>query len=420
MSPTDEERDGQVRAQYEAYPYPARDPAEEAERLIVGSPSHLLEIEHYVRGGRAAGDLRALVAGGGTGDGAIMLAQQLAQRGRGHVTYVDISAASLAIARERAKVRGLGNIEFHQGSLLDLPRLFPGPYDYVDCCGVLHHLEDPAAGLAALTAVLGDGGGLGLMLYGTLGRTGVYPLQSALRRLAGDAGDGERVALARQLLAALPESNWLRRNPLLNDHLRGDDAGLYDLLLHPRDRAYLVPEILALLRDAGLRLAGFVPDLQYDPAIYVEDAALAARAGALPPEQRAALAEELSGAMKSHVFYAVRGKDGWAPAESRLAPSSVPVLKDMEPAALAARLARSGSIAATVGGRALRLPAPEGAAALVALIDGRLSLRQIHGRLRAAGERLSWEAFAERFRALLALLLPLNLLLLRDGCRPAA
>ena len=41
-----------VRDQYEAYPYPPRDPRDEAKRLIEGSPSHLLEINHYVFAGR--------------------------------------------------------------------------------------------------------------------------------------------------------------------------------------------------------------------------------------------------------------------------------------------------------------------------------------------------------------------------------
>ena len=41
-----------VRAQYEAYPYPARDPQDERRRLVTGSPSHLLEIEHYLFAGR--------------------------------------------------------------------------------------------------------------------------------------------------------------------------------------------------------------------------------------------------------------------------------------------------------------------------------------------------------------------------------
>ena len=36
-----------VRQQYELLPYPARDPRDEAQRLIEGSPSHLLELNHY-------------------------------------------------------------------------------------------------------------------------------------------------------------------------------------------------------------------------------------------------------------------------------------------------------------------------------------------------------------------------------------
>jgi hypothetical protein len=41
-----------VEAQYEAYPYPERDPADEAKRLIVGSPSHPVELDHYLFAGR--------------------------------------------------------------------------------------------------------------------------------------------------------------------------------------------------------------------------------------------------------------------------------------------------------------------------------------------------------------------------------
>ena len=42
--------DAQLAAQYEAYPYPHRDPRDEAKRLIVGSPGHLREIDHWVFG----------------------------------------------------------------------------------------------------------------------------------------------------------------------------------------------------------------------------------------------------------------------------------------------------------------------------------------------------------------------------------
>ncbi len=50
----------------------------------------------------------------------------------------------------------------------------------------------------------------------------------------------------------LPETAWLRANRNFGDHIDGGDAGLYDLLLNPRDRAYDVPALLALLDGAGL------------------------------------------------------------------------------------------------------------------------------------------------------------------------
>src|SRR5262245_37862251 len=104
-----------VRAQYEAYPYPPRDPRDEAKRLIEGSPSHLLEINHSIFAGRRDFTLpfRALVAGGGTGDGLIMLAQHLADRGApAEVIYLDLSESARAIAEARAIARRLTNIHF--------------------------------------------------------------------------------------------------------------------------------------------------------------------------------------------------------------------------------------------------------------------------------------------------------------------
>src|ERR1700710_1061425 len=179
--------DSQLAAQYEEFPYPRRDPREEAKRLIVGSPGHLREIDHWIFGASrpASLALRALIAGGGTGDATIMLAQQMARKDRpGSVTWLDRSAASLKIAQRRAAVRKLGNIVWEQRSLLNLPDSGLGLFDYIDCCGVLHHLPDPAEGLRALLSVLAPGGGMGLMVYAPHGRTGVYMMQDVMRRLA--------------------------------------------------------------------------------------------------------------------------------------------------------------------------------------------------------------------------------------------
>ena len=407
--------DQTLRAHYEAYPYPPRDPADETKRLITGSPSHLDEVNHYLFAGTAdfTKPFRALIAGGGTGDGAIMVAQQLADRGAaGAVVYLDLSAAAMAVAKGRATARGLDNIQFHQGSLLDLAADRFGRFDYVDCCGVLHHLADPAAGLAALARVLAPGGGIGLMVYGALGRTGVYPMQAAIRALAGDAPDGERLAVARRLLDDLPRANWLRRNPYIGDHLTGDDAALYDLLLHSRDRAYTVPELAALAAGAGLAITGLIEPVRYDPATYLDDSELRGRAAALPWIARAALAENLSGALKTHVCYLAAQDRAAAAVADPNDPDVTPVLREQDPAALARAIAGSGRLVVNLDGHRIARAMPESAAAIVALVDGDRSRAEIRARL-----GLDPAAFTDRFRALYQALNELNLMLLRRPAR---
>ena len=118
MAATDAATDP-VALQYEHYPYPQRDPGDEAKRLIEGSPSHPVEIDHMLFGGARdwSRPFSALVAGGGTGDGLIMLAQKLADIGcPAEITYVDLSRASRRIAEARAKARGLTSIRFVTGS----------------------------------------------------------------------------------------------------------------------------------------------------------------------------------------------------------------------------------------------------------------------------------------------------------------
>ncbi len=370
-----------VAAQYADYPYPARDPRDEAKRLITGSPSHLAELTHHGFGGAlpAGRSFRALIAGGGTGDGAVMLAQQLAGAGAdASVLHLDLSAASQAVARARAEARGLSNIAFVQGSLLDAAALDGAPFDYIDCCGVLHHLEDPAAGLAALKAALRPEGAMGLMVYGALGRTGVYPAQDMLRRLAPPSmPPADRLAAARRLLKALPQSNWLRRNPYIGDHLDGGDAGLFDLLLHARDRAYQVTELAALVDGAGLRIAAFIDPARYDPDRYLADPALRRGLADADATARAAFAEQLAGDITKHVVYAVAAENPITPPDPA-DDGLIPVFRDDETAAAAAQIKAGDPLALSLGGHRFRLPLPRLAPAILARIDGHRSVGEIH------------------------------------------
>ncbi|WP_439596642.1 class I SAM-dependent methyltransferase [Falsiroseomonas sp.] len=370
MTPRDP-TDAQLAAQYEAYPYPARDARDEAKRLVIGSPSHLREIDHWVFGGRrpAHQPLRALMAGGGSGDGSIMLAQQMTTLGRpGEVTWLDRSAQAKRVAQARATARGLQNLRFEDGSLLDLPGSGLGPFDYIDCCGVLHHLPDPAEGLAALASVLAPGGGIGIMVYAPHGRTGVYMLQDALRLLAPpDEPPAARVELAKRLWKQTPETAWLRKNPWIDDHIKGGDAGLYDLLLNPRDRAFTVPQLAALVAGAGLRIACLVEPLRYDPDSYLADPKLRARTAGLDPIARAALAEAICGNMGIHIAYLTREPVAPAPSEEETA---VPVLRELDGPALARSLRPDGILPVSFDGLRVAVPLPRLAAALLARIDG--------------------------------------------------
>ena len=390
-----------VRAQYEAYPYPPRDPRDEAKRLIEGSPSHLLEINHYVFAGERdfTQPFRALIAGGGTGDGTIMLAQHLADRGcPAEIVYLDVSSAARSVAEARARQRNLTNIRFMTSSLLEVPTLSLGPFDYIDCCGVLHHLPDPAAGLAILADALKDDGGIGLMVYGALGRIGVYHLQGILRQLAADESDSTRLDLARRLLKQLPASNWFARNPFLRDHLNVGDAGVYDLLLHSQDRAYTIPELTELVGSAGLAITGLIEPWRYEPASYLSDGALLKRVASLDWLERAGMAESLAGNLKVHICYVVKADRAATAVAQPHDPAMIPVLRESSGIESARDLKPGGALTARAEGVEARFALPRRAGPILARIDGRRTLADIHADLVAGeGARFEWPAFKEEF-----------------------
>ncbi|MCY4639073.1 MAG: class I SAM-dependent methyltransferase [Chloroflexi bacterium] len=370
-----------VREHYEELPYPARDPLDERRRLIQEPLAQLPLVDHLFWGGRrlARGGLRVLDAGCGTGDAVICLAEQL--RGRGaRIVAVDLSAASLAVAAKRARVRGLEGIEFVSADLEDLPSLGLGEFDYIVLPGVLQHLASPAEALRRLAGALAPDGGLGIRVYGRYGRTGVAQLREMLRLLAPPGEPtAARLRAARRVLGRLrPEhparayrDGWERE---LRDNGGADgSAALADLFLHPLERAYTVPELYARLGDAGLRLAAFdVPDA-YEPRTYgVLDAEH------LPPVERQALAELLNGRMEHHRLFAQRAEAPVLPPSRPNDASAVPAWARYDPGRERDRVLETGADLAVGTGefaRSLRLTPL--AREILRRVDGRRSLGDI-------------------------------------------
>lgn len=323
----------EVRNQYEALPYPPVNPEDDRQRLVKTWLEDLPMINHYGFAGKQSftHGFRALVAGGGTGDATIFLAEQL-RATDAQIVHLDMSMASIAIAQRRAEIRGLTNITWIHDSLLNLPQLGLEPFDYINCSGVLHHLADPDLGLKALRSVLKtDTGVIGLMVYATTGRVAVYQMQ-ALMRLANTLPDGrqvdeqKKIANTRDLLASLPPSNWfMRSQDLHHDHKLGD-AGIYDLLLHSQDRSYSVGELFDWLgtpADGAAQGHGFTlafTDVQRGRAPYLphmvmgpKPPQMAGQLRQMPRRQQYEMAELIGGNLITHSLYLTQGAGHTAP-----------------------------------------------------------------------------------------------------------
>lgn len=400
-----------VRAQYEDYPFPRRNPDDERRRLIVSEQHLLAKLNHFCFAGRQDfnQEMRVLVAGGGTGDQIIFLAEQLKDFDA-RLVYIDISESSLQIARARAGVRRLDNIDWHHGSLLDLPALGVGPFDLISCTGVLHHLPDPDAGLRALKAVLAPRGAMSLMLYGRFGRMGVYAGQELMRLVNHGVSDAsERVRNAKSVLQGLPDTNWLLRGSDREKALEPmmvDDSNLFDLLLHEQDVAYSVPDIYAMLERQSLELIEFTHFLQdvpafrylYEPYVFIRDPGLRDRISGLPRPLRQGIAEAISCMLTCHAFYASPN------AANRVAqpndPEMVPCFLYFDPAPLIDQVQKAGPGEVAFPYRHSTVyfePGPRSAAVMGA-IDGERTLPEVFETVRKSGagnisDRELWEDF---------------------------
>lgn len=247
-----------VQAQYEENPYPrwltitrgdAQDIEQRVRRWCPG----------YVAPGALRGALRVLVAGCGTGIEAIDVALHLK---RADVTAVDLSRASLAYAMRKAGEYGIGNIRFRQEDILRMERNGDA-YHVINCTGVLHHMRDPAVGLARLAELLVPGGLIKLALYSRLAREPLVEAREFIRS-SGIFGSGEHDirAFRRQVLeggadGALAELTGSTDFFSLSE--------CRDLLFHVHEVQFDLPGIRRLLEKSGLEFLGFelaIPEVE--------------------------------------------------------------------------------------------------------------------------------------------------------------
>ena len=249
-----------VKDQYEDYPYPPID-EDNMDKVVSIIGENLRDLNHWLYGGTETfkNNFRVLIAGGGTGDSVIYMATQL-KNTNAEIIYLDFSRASMEIAQKRAKILDLNSITWIHDSILNIPNLNLGKFDYINCIGVLHHLENPPKGLEILKDCLTPTGAINLMVYGKIGRTGIYQMQDLLRLVNVDARNKEEeIMTAKAFLNNLPRNNWFSRGGVLDvaDHVTFGDVGIYDLFLHKQDVAYTVLELHTLVEQSGLKFVEY-------------------------------------------------------------------------------------------------------------------------------------------------------------------
>lgn len=103
---------------------------------------------------------RVLEIGCGLGTDTISFAKAGA-----HVTAVDLSVESLALARKRAELEGV-SVEFHHADAELLTKVIPpAPYDLVYSFGALHHTPHPERAIEQIRNYVEPGSTVKLMLY---------------------------------------------------------------------------------------------------------------------------------------------------------------------------------------------------------------------------------------------------------------
>jgi len=249
-----------VEEQYSQYPYP--EPGDDLLTWLKSwnydpyDPS--LFSGSYWPEGRPREELQILVAGCGTMQAAVLAFKNPECK----ITGIDFSQTSIAHEERLRERHGLKNLKLVRMDLRDAPKLGQS-FDLIVSSGVLHHLADPSEGLRALASVLEPRHGVMLvMLYGRIGRIGVYVLQDVFRRL-NIPQTAEGINFVRATIQSLPPRHpgrwYFDRSPEMTS-----DAAIVDTYLHKQDTAYSVQDVLDLVARNQLAFKGWLDNGVYN------------------------------------------------------------------------------------------------------------------------------------------------------------
>ncbi len=246
----------QVKAQYEAHPYPRwstldyKTPTNYANALKheypnLNIPSHLYDDE-----------LNILIAGCGTGRHALNVAKYF---NNVNVLALDISQNSLAYAYQKANELNIKNIQFNLADLTQLKDLSqtsiaPHKFNIIECSGVLHHIKQYKKALKNLLLNLKPNGLIKISLYSERARKNVITIRELYKQDNSHLSD-HKIKVIRQ--AIFHSDNTEDKSSITQSDDFYSLSGTVDLLFHEYEKRFSPLAIKKLCQEHQLKWLGF-------------------------------------------------------------------------------------------------------------------------------------------------------------------
>jgi SAM-dependent methyltransferase len=252
LTPIRDATSKRVQAQYEEHPYPRwiniQSVNDRDERLVDELAQHAMNFRDPGWPERP----RVLVPGCGTGFHPLSLARKYPET---DVLAVDLSRTSLAYATRKAEELAFTNVRFRQADLLCLGESSER-FEYIDCAGVLHHLDSPLAGWRVLSELLEPGGVMRIGLYSELARKTIV---AAREKIAAMRIPSTPSAIRNFRQAIMRDPGLAELRSLAETTADFFSMGdVRDLIFHEQEHRFDIPTIKQYLDALGLEFGGFL------------------------------------------------------------------------------------------------------------------------------------------------------------------
>jgi len=250
LTPINADMSLEVGLQYEAFPYPRWQTT-----TIPEKPAFLADyIKHrfpnFDNSHLSPKPADILIAGCGTGEQVVQVGKGITTK---NILAVDLSLNSLAHASRKAQELAMKNVHFNQADILGIGE-WDATFDLIVCTGVLHHMQDPAAGLQALLQVSHDQTLFFLALYSERARGDVVAARNFISQ-KGLPDTVEGMRKFRTLVRELPNDHPAK--PIERSREFYSASGLHDFVFNTHELRYTPLELKTLLEQNDMEFIGF-------------------------------------------------------------------------------------------------------------------------------------------------------------------